>query len=158
MSLGHLSLGALVLWASAVSTQDDPAGPASVKPADLAGVYSLVSGEKYGQGLPQEEIADTSVRITADRIVVLDRDEKEVYVASYQLHPGRTPWRITMATKSPDGEEATAEGLIETEGGLVRLIYALPGAETPTAFKTADKQLMFVLKKRAAPEPAKPAG
>ena len=39
-----------------------------------------------------------------------------------------------------------AKGLIEKKGDTVKLIYALPGGETPTEFKTKEKQLMFVLK------------
>ncbi len=44
------------------------------------------------------------------------------------------------------GEEVTAKGLIEKDGDTVKLIYALPGGEMPTEFKTKEKQLMFVMK------------
>ena len=41
----------------------------------------------------------------------------------------------------------TAEGLIKRDGNTVMLIYALPGGETPTEFKTKEKQQMFTMKR-----------
>ena len=40
-----------------------------------------------------------------------------------------------------------AKGLIEKEDDTVRIIYALPGGDLPTEFRTKDKQLLFVMKK-----------
>jgi hypothetical protein len=40
-----------------------------------------------------------------------------------------------------------AQGLIEKNGDMVKLIYAVPGGTAPDDFTTEDKQLMFVMKK-----------
>jgi hypothetical protein len=52
---------------------------------------------------------------------------------------------MTSRVESSAGE--IARGLIQKEGDTVRLVYALPTGETPTGFKTKEKQLMFVMKK-----------
>ncbi len=138
----------LTLAALAVMTAAAAADDAKKAAAQLAGSYTLVSGEKFGQPEPAERIKDVAVRITDRQIVVTDHDKKEVYAAEYTLDAAQKPWRITMtATRgAPTGQRA--KGLIEKSGDTVRLIYAEPGGETPTEFKTKDKQLMFVMKKK----------
>lgn len=119
---------------------------------DLSGTYRIISGEKNGAPEPQANIEDTVVEITRDRIVVTDRDKQETFSASYTLDATQTPWRITMVSRRAPEENVEAQGLIEKKGDTVRLIYALPGGETPTEFKTGPQQLLFVLK-AAMPAP-----
>jgi uncharacterized protein (TIGR03067 family) len=132
-------LGATLLTALAVT-------PAASRTPDLTGTYRIVSGEKNGAAVPQANIEDTVVEITRDRIVVTDRDQKETYSASYTLDATQTPWRIAMVSRRAPEENVEATGLIEKKGDTVRLIYALPGGETPTEFKTGPQQLLFVMK------------
>jgi hypothetical protein len=52
------------------------------------------------------------------------------------------------AKVAPDkSEESQAQGLVEKNGNMVKLVYALPGGKPPTSLKAGDKQQMFVLKK-----------
>ena len=140
------ALGSLAL----ASTFADDKPNKSGAPADLIGGYTIVSGEKYGIAEPAERIEGTTVRFAEDAIIVLDKEKKEVYAQTYKIDASGTPWKITMKSKitpySEKSEEAVAKGLIEKDGDTVKLIYALPGGETPTEFKTKDKQLMFVMK------------
>jgi hypothetical protein len=39
-----------------------------------------------------------------------------------------------------------ADGLIERKGDTITLIYALPGGDLPTEFKTQGRQLMLTLR------------
>ena len=146
LAVGLTLYGALVL-------ADDPARKTvSGEPADLLGGYTIVSGEKYGEKEPAERIEGVTVRIADDAIVVLDKDKKEVYAQTYKIDHSTTPWKITLKSKitpgNQKGEQVEARGLIKKEGDKVTLIYALPGGETPTEFKTKEKQLMFVLKNK----------
>lgn len=132
-----------------------PAYPAddALKADDLVGVYEIVSGEKFGVKEPEERIKGSTVRFTKDRVVVVDKEEKEVYGATYKLEAGETEdgaRKITLTSKLADEEDQVAHGLIEKKDGKIHLIYAIPGGEAPVGFKTKDKQLMFVLKKRAS--------
>jgi len=135
--LGLLALG---LTTARLATAADKDGE------ELAGGYTIESGEKFGVPEPEERIKGSTVRITEDRVVVTDKDKKEVYGMSYVLDTATKPWKITMTAKLGPSEGTVAKGLIEKKGDTVRLIYALPGGEMPTDFKTGEKQLMFVMK------------
>lgn len=120
-------------------------------PDNLIGGYTIVSGEKYGEKEDKDRLEGTTVRIAEDAIAVLDKDKKELYVQTYKIDTATKPWHITLRSKvtpytDKKSEEVTARGLIEKDGDTVKLIYALPGGEMPTEFKTKEKQLMFVMK------------
>lgn len=120
-------------------------------PADLIGGYTIVSGEKFGEKEDEDRIKGTTVRFAEDGIVVLDKEKKEVYAQTYTIDSSSKPWKITMKSKitpytKDKADETVAKGLIEKDGDTVKLIYALPGGDMPTEFKTKEKQLMFVMK------------
>lgn len=156
----RLALSALALAAASATLAPARADEeARLKPADLAGGYEIVAGEKFGVPDPAERIKGSTVRFTEDRVVVMDKDSKEIYGATYTLEPaevakeaeasGAAASKIKMTSKLADAEETVALGLIDKDGDTVRLVYALPGGDTPREFKTKDKQLMFILKKKA---------
>jgi len=147
-----LSAAALLIAATTAFSDDEPKQKkTSGAPADLIGAYTIISGEKYGEKESKERIEGITVRIAEDAIIVLDKDKKEAYVQTYKIDTTTTPWRIAMKSKvtpytDKKEEEVAAKGLIEKDGDTVKLIYALPGGEMPTEFKTKEKQLMFVMK------------
>jgi len=122
--------------------------------ADLAGNYEIVSGEDNGKAVPEERIKGSVVRVTADTIVVVDKEDKEVYVAKYTLDSKTAPYRITMTeTGGPRGRKGEkAVGIIQREGDNLKLAYAYEGGIVPTEFKTkaGEKQLCFTMKRKDA--------
>ncbi len=145
-----LGLATCLLIAAPASPDDKPKAPSGA-PADLIGGYTLVSGEKYGLKEPAERIEGVTVRFADDAIVVLDKDKKEAYISTYKVDATKTPWSIVMKSKvtpytQKGADEQVARGLIQKDGDTVKLIYALPGGELPTEFKTQEKQIMFVMK------------
>ncbi len=112
----------------------------------LVGGYTVVSGEKFGQPEPAERVYGTTVKFTADTVTVTDKRDLEMYSATYQLDTSGTPWRIAMTATAAPNSGDVARGLIEKSGDTLRLIYALPGTEAPTEFKTKPGQLMFEMK------------
>jgi uncharacterized protein (TIGR03067 family) len=142
-SLAFLSLVFVWLQAARVDEKKADDKGATLKPA---GTYVVVAGEKDGKKEPDERIKGTLVRFTDDTVVVTDKDKKETFSATYKISGTKSPFAITMTSKDAPVKGETAKGLIKKEGDQLRLIYALPGGETPTEFKTRDKQLMFVMK------------
>jgi uncharacterized protein (TIGR03067 family) len=140
---------ALLMVAAVVPTAPSRMGSKLVA-SDLVGVYTIVAGEKFGVKEPEERINGSTVQFSMDRVVVADRDKHEAYGATYQLGPceDQGPCRITMISKLAADEGEVAKGLIEKHGDGVRLIYALPGGEEPTEFKTKEKQLLFVMRRQ----------
>lgn len=135
-----------------VNTQETKADAKTTDASGLVGNYELVSGEDSGKAVPEEHIKGSTVRITADSIVVVDKQDKEVYVSKYALNTASKPYKITMTeTGGPRGRKGEkAVGIIEPEGNTVRLAYAYEGGIVPTEFKTraGGKQLMFTMKRK----------
>jgi uncharacterized protein (TIGR03067 family) len=129
------------------------------KAADLTGDYRIVSGERNGAPIDQNELSDTTIHISAQTITAYDKDRKETFVATYTLETNRIPWQITMiSTKAPE-TGVVSKGLIQAEQNQVKLVYALPNGQPPTEFKAGERQQMFVLAKTdAAPRTNAPAG
>jgi uncharacterized protein (TIGR03067 family) len=114
-----------------------------LRPADLVGLYTIVRGEEEGVPEPDERVKGSMVRFSEDRVVVVDKENKEIYGAEYKLDPRHSPAQITMTSKLGAGEGQVARGLIEKKGDTVRLVYSLPVGDAPTSFKTKTMQLMF---------------
>ena len=146
-----VGLGLMVLAGSLAIAQDAASkaegATKACTPEDLVGRYAIVSGEKDGLKEPEERIKDTYVTFTKDKVVVVDKDKKERYSASYTLDSTRNPATIIMTSKVEGEAGEKARGLIKKEGDKLHLIYALPTGEIPSGFKTREKQLMFVMKK-----------
>jgi uncharacterized protein (TIGR03067 family) len=141
----------LVVAATAVRAGDDDDKSGKDKPkgaADLVGVYFIESGERDGNAEPPERVEGSMVRFSEDRVVVTDKQSKELYGAEYRLDTSEKPWKITMTSKLAPEEGRVAKGLIEKSGDRIRLVYSLPGGKPPTDFHTSDRQLMFVMKKK----------
>lgn len=135
---------AIALSLAALLTSAAVAG--DLKPADLVGGYTIVSGEEYGKEVADEKVKGTTVRFTEDAVIVTDKDKTDVYASAYKLDSSGDKCKITLISKLAPSEGQISHGLIEKDGDTVRLIYALPGGEPPTEFKTRDKQLLFVMK------------
>jgi uncharacterized protein (TIGR03067 family) len=146
LALGFLSL--LMSLAAAQQTESPPSkAEKTCTPESLQGRYVIVSGEKEGAKEPEERLKGMTVAFTKNSVVVADSEKHEIYSASYELNPTSNPCDITMTSRVESFAGQIARGLIQKEGDIVRLIYALPEGEIPTGFKTKEKQLMFVMKK-----------
>lgn len=116
-------------------------------PVNLIGDYVIESAEKDGQKQPDDVIVGTLVHITEDRVLIEDKDHKSTpYIAAYELDKNKQPWVITLTGLLAPTKGETAKGLIEKKGDQVRLVYALPGGQAPTEFKTKENQQLFVMK------------
>jgi len=142
-------VGAAAMFAGA-AVADDKTGTAG-GPADLVGTYTIVSGERAGKKIPDEEIKGATVTFTKHKITGTDKDRKEFFAATYTADATAKPLRINMTSTAPKaGEKAT--GLVEVSGDQLTICYNLPGGELPTEFRAKDQQQCFVLKR------TKPAG
>ncbi len=141
-----VTLTSLSIAQDAGSTSGDKTEKACT-PETLVGRYTIVSGEKDGVKEPEERIKGTVVTFTKEKVVVVDKEKKERYSASYKLDSTKNPSDIIMTSRVESSPGEIARGLIRKEGDTIKLIYALPTGEIPSEFKTKEKQLMFVMKK-----------
>ena len=118
-------------------------------PTALVGTYTIVSGERDGKKIPDEEFKGAVIVFTRDKVTGTDKDRKEFYAATYTVDAAAKPMRLTMTSTAPK-EGARATAIVEVSGDQLTLCYNLPGGEAPTEFKTKEKQQCFVLKRTKA--------
>lgn len=158
VSAGMFIIGAL-LAADSTTTGVAPGQDQPILPGPFDGGYTVVSGERSGKPIPAAELQGAVVRFTRGEVLGTDRDRHDFLAATYKLDTAKKPWSITMKSIAPEKsnvsgaapkEPRTMPGLIKKEGNMVTLIYALPGGDPPTEFKTKVNQQMLVLKSFAA--------
>jgi uncharacterized protein (TIGR03067 family) len=118
-------------------------------PAKLAGTYTVVKGAMNGKPDLPQDIEGVVVTIKGDRISGA-KDNKEIFAYTFTLDTTGTdvPQVFAMTSKFPE-KGVDASGIIELDGDTLRLCYALPGGNMPTAFEAGDNQRYLVLKKMA---------
>lgn len=115
--------------------------------SDLKGEYRIVSGERNGAPIDQDEFHNATIHIDDHTITAYDKDRNETLVATYTLVTNRVPWKITMISIKAPEPRAVTTGLIEASPNGVKLIYALPNGRPPTDFTAGEHQQMFVMTK-----------
>jgi uncharacterized protein (TIGR03067 family) len=124
----------------------------SAYPADkpkLDGQHQIVSGERDGKALAEADIKGTTFRFTGDKVVGATKDGTEFLAADYTLDSDKTPCVIVMKLTAGTDKGKELKGLVERKEDTIRIIYAGPGAEAPTEFKTKQNQAMYTLKVEA---------
>ena len=133
----------------------------------LVGSYRIVSGEKSGEQILPERLAEVTVRITEKTITTYDGDRQQRFSATYRLDTAQRPWRIRMIpvpitntstagqnTARANANTSPSDGLIEVTEKGVKVVYALPGGGMPRSFKAAAHQQLFVLERLKDPADA----
>lgn len=148
MNVNHfLALAGLFCFSLTVHA-DEPKDGSSAK---LDGTYRIISGERNGESIPSERLEIIKVIIGEKTITTFDKEEKQVYSASYKLgretDKGQSIKMTAILTPYRAGKGTQTGGLIKVDDDTVSLIYALPGGMAPKEFETAKGQQMFVMKR-----------
>ena len=137
-----VAMMSLTVYSMANSAQDKD------KPK-LDGQHQIVAGERDGKALADADVKGTTFRFTGDKVVGATKDGTEFLNADYTLNCDKTPCVIVMKLTSGTDKGKELKGLVERTGDTIRIIYAGPGAEAPTEFKTKQNQAMYTLKATA---------
>lgn len=112
----------------------------------LEGQHQITAGERDGKPLAETDIKGYTFRFTGDKVVGASKDGTEFLAADYTLDHAKKPCVIVMKLTAGSDKGKELRGLIERNGDVIRVIYAGPGAEAPTEFKTKTNQAMYTLK------------
>src|SRR5262245_42207302 len=96
------TLGA-VACASAVPAADDRDEAVKKDLEKVAGTWQLVSREKDGQKLPEDEVKRTTLTLTGDKYSV-QVDGKTVEEGTFRIDPSRKPKAIDICPTKPEGK------------------------------------------------------
>ena len=86
------------------------------------------------------------MRFTGNKLVGANKDGSEFLVAEYTLDAAKTPCAIVIKPTAGTDKGKELNGLIERKDDQIRVIYATPGGEKPTEFKSKEGQVMYTLK------------
>jgi uncharacterized protein (TIGR03067 family) len=115
----------------------------------LDGTYVATSGEREGKAVTEDQLRGVTFRFDGDKMTITDRTGKEIHSCTHTLDTSSKPWKIHMKMTDSKTGDKTATGLIEKTGDTIRIVYPLAGGDTPTEFKTKEKQEMYTLKLKA---------
>jgi uncharacterized protein (TIGR03067 family) len=151
--LRTLVLGAGLVAVSVAVAQDDDKKPAKLDPAKLVGTYKLTAGKKAGENIGDD--AKKGKVVFAKNTITIKGDDGMDFEFSYKLDPKASPVGIDMEITKPDAlKGAKALGIIEAEGGEVKLCYQPDGKERPKKFESTKENgyHLFTLKKEKGGE------
>jgi uncharacterized protein (TIGR03067 family) len=122
-----------------------PASAADEKP-NLEGQHQITAGERDGKAMPEADIKGCTFRFVGEKVVAATKDGTAFLTGEYTLDAAKKPTAITMKLTEGTDKGKELKGLVERTGDTIRIIYAAPGAEAPTEFKTKQNQAMYTLK------------
>jgi uncharacterized protein (TIGR03067 family) len=137
--LALVAMMGLTITAMANSAQDKE------KPK-LEGQHQIIAGERDGKALNEADIKGYTFRFTGEKVVGASKDGTEFLAADFTLDPNKTPCVIVMKLTAGSDKGKELKGLVERKDNTIRIIYAGPGADAPTEFKTKQNQAMYTLK------------
>jgi uncharacterized protein (TIGR03067 family) len=112
----------------------------------LEGQHQIVSGERDGKPMDEAVIKGATFRFAGEKVTAATKDGTAFLTAEYTLDASKKPCVIVMKLTEGTDKGKELKGLIERTGETIRIVYAAPGAEAPTEFKTKANQAMYTLK------------
>jgi uncharacterized protein (TIGR03067 family) len=137
--------GTLVVMTALSACCPVPSAAAADKP-QLDGQHAIIAGERNGKAMPEDALKGCTMRFSGARVVATTKDGKEFLSGDFMLDAAKTPCAIVIKLSEGPDKGKELHGLVERKDDTIRLIYAAPGAEKPTEFKTKDNQAMYTLK------------
>ncbi len=116
------------------------------KPAglDIAGNWTITSGVRAGEELPDERIA-AGIKISKDSIEIAAGEE--AFVMSYKINEKASPAAVDMKVLSgPAPEGAPAFGILKRDGDTLVLCYNATDEDRPKSFESTAENGFFLFK------------
>jgi uncharacterized protein (TIGR03067 family) len=123
----------------------DEKGDAKKDMDGLQGEWTLVSAERNGEKLPDDQ-GKTMRRIIKGDEFSVTRDGETLAKGKFKIDPTKKPKTIDVTLESGDN----ILGIYELEGDEFKMCYGQPGGERPKAFASkADNNTSLLVWKRA---------
>lgn len=122
-----------------------PARAADEKPK-LEGQHQIVAGERDGKPMDEATIKGCTFRFAGEKVTAATKDGTAFLVGECTMDSTKKPCTIVIKVTEGSDKGKELRGLVERNADTIRIIYAAPGAEAPTEFKTKQNQAMYTLK------------
>jgi uncharacterized protein (TIGR03067 family) len=115
----------------------------------LQGDWVMVSGERNGEALPDEQIKALKRTIKDDEFTVM-RDGETVAKGKFTVDPSKSPKTIDVTITEGDNKDKTMKGIYEIDGDNYKVCFAPSGKDRPKEFSSkGDEGLTLSVWKKA---------
>jgi len=121
----------------------------SADPAErskVEGQHAIIAVERDGRARDEANFKGSTLRFSDGKLVGANKDGAEFMTADYTLNDDKNPSAVTLKVTSGSNKGKELQGLIDRNDNTIRLIFANPGGDRPTEFKTRENQTMYTLR------------
>lgn len=134
-------------------TQKDDAVKAETK--NLQGTWSVVSAEREGNKVPDDEIKKTTLVIKGDKLIArktenTPKPEEKITEMSFTLDPTKNPKWIDVTYTSGERKDESSQGIYEVKGDTLKICMSR-AATRPMEFETkpeSQRHLMILKREK----------
>jgi uncharacterized protein (TIGR03067 family) len=112
----------------------------------VEGQHAIVAMERNGSAQDEADFKGATFRFTDGKLVAANKDGTDFLNADYTIDADKTPCAIVLKLTAGSNKGKELPGLIERKDNTIRIIFAHPGGERPTEFKTKENQVMYTLR------------
>ncbi|HEV3204267.1 MAG TPA: TIGR03067 domain-containing protein [Gemmataceae bacterium] len=116
---------------------DSPKDAIKKEMGQLQGEWSMVSGERDGESLPEDLVQDAK-RVTKEDEVTVTLAGQVYLKAKFAISPSKKPKTIDYTLQDGSEKGKTMLGIYELEGDKVKFCFSSPGKDRPTEFNTKE--------------------
>src|SRR5258707_1345037 len=117
--------------------------------APFQGTWEIVSVEKDGSALPQDDIGGMTVMISGSAYKLINKDN--VSKGTFSLDASKDPKQMDVHHQSESGDDQTMPAIYDVSSDTMRVCYNPEGGTRPTSFSTKpDSPFLAVVYKRKA--------
>jgi uncharacterized protein (TIGR03067 family) len=103
----------------------------------MQGQWTMVSGERDGQAIPDEFVQSLKRTIKGDRFSV-KREDETLTAGTFKLDASKTPKTIDLKVDEGQAAGQSMHGIYEFQGDTMKICYAGPGKPRPTEFSAKE--------------------
>jgi uncharacterized protein (TIGR03067 family) len=113
----------------------------------MQGEWTMASGERNGQAIPDEFLQSLKRTIKGDQYTVKQGDDV-INGGSYTIDATKSPKTIDLKVTEGQAAGQTMHGIYELQGDTMKICYASPGKPRPTEFtaKEGSEQILATWK------------
>jgi uncharacterized protein (TIGR03067 family) len=125
---------------------DNPADDAKKDAAALQGEWSMASGERDGQPVP-DDLRKGFKRVVKDDVTTVMANGQAYMKAKFTLDPAKKPKTIDYTLLDGPNKDKKVLGIYELDGDTVKFCFGNPDQERPKEFKSDAGRTVSVWKK-----------
>jgi uncharacterized protein (TIGR03067 family) len=105
----------------------------------LQGDWIMVSTERNGEALPDEQVKAVKRTIKDDAFTVT-RDGETLAKGKFTIDPSKSPKTIDVTWTEGDNKDKTIMGIYEIDGANQKICYASLGKDRPKEFSSKGEE------------------